>query len=96
MSTTEMSAGETSVGETSAGEMGAGETGAGRSAAGEIAVRSALRAAGITPSEEEIEALVAGYGRVRGMVDLLHAVPAARYESPGLHFNPTPVFAEWG
>jgi|GEM_PF-4423864 len=62
----------------------------------EVAVRAALAAAGVTPSEAEIEGLVAGYDRVRSLADLLHAVPAARYESPGLHFDPTPVFADWG
>lgn len=78
-----------------AGSAGAAESAEAAQAA-DAAVRTALATAGITPTEEEIEALVAGFPRFRAMADLLHAVPAARYESPGLHFNPTPVFAEWG
>jgi hypothetical protein len=58
--------------------------------------RARLASAGVTPSEEEVAYVVAGYPRVRAMIELLHAVPDARYESPGLHFDPTPTFAEWG
>jgi hypothetical protein len=62
----------------------------------EVLVRAQLAAAGIPASEEEIGLMVAGYDRVKGMIELLHAVPAARYELPGLHFDPTPTYAEWG
>jgi hypothetical protein len=64
--------------------------------ADEATVRALLAAAAIPASEEEILAFAGDYPRLKGMVELLHAVPEARYESPGLHFNPTPKFAEWG
>jgi hypothetical protein len=62
----------------------------------EATVRTLLTAAGISASESEIRSFTEDYPRVRGMVELLHAVPEARYEAPGLLFDPTPTFAEWG
>jgi hypothetical protein len=62
----------------------------------EVAVRSMLKQAGIPASEEEIASFVAGYPGMKAMVDMLYAVPEARYEAPALTFNPTPVFADWG
>jgi hypothetical protein len=62
----------------------------------EVTVRAMLAAAGIPATEEEIITFVEDYPRLRGMVDMLHAVPEARYEAPGLLFDPTPTFAEWG
>jgi hypothetical protein len=62
----------------------------------EATVRAMLAAAGIPATEEEIITFVEDYPRLRGMVAMLHAVPEARYEAPGLLFDPTPTFAEWG
>jgi len=62
----------------------------------EATVRTLLAAAGIPATEDEILKFTEDYPRLRGMVDLLHAVPEARYEAPGLLFDPTPTFAEWG
>jgi hypothetical protein len=62
----------------------------------EATVRTLLAAAGIPASEEEILTFAEDYPRLRGMAELLHAVPEARYEAPGLLFDPTPTFAEWG
>ncbi len=62
----------------------------------EATVRTLLAAAGIPASDEEILTFTEDYPRLRGMVELLHAVPEARYEAPGLLFDPTPTFAEWG
>jgi hypothetical protein len=64
--------------------------------ADEATVRTLLAVAGIPATEEEILAFAQDYPRLRGMVELLHAVPEARYEAPGLLFDPTPTFAEWG
>jgi hypothetical protein len=62
----------------------------------EVTVRAMLAAAGIPATEEEIITFVEDYPRLRGMVEMLHAVPEARYEAPGLLFDPSPTFAEWG
>ncbi|HEY2564282.1 MAG TPA: hypothetical protein VGI44_11260 [Acidimicrobiales bacterium] len=64
--------------------------------ADEATVRTLLAVAGIPASEEEILTFAEDYPKLRGMVELLHAVPEARYEAPGLLFDPTPTFAEWG
>jgi hypothetical protein len=64
--------------------------------ADEATVRTLLAVAGIPATEEAILAFAQDYPRLRGMVELLHAVPEARYEAPGLLFDPTPTFAEWG
>jgi hypothetical protein len=62
----------------------------------EVTVRTLLAAAGIPATEEEILTFAEDYPRLRGMVELLHAVSEARYEAPGLLFDPTPTFVEWG
>ena len=62
----------------------------------EVTVRTLLAAAGILASQAEVAHLAVGYPELRRMVELLHAVPEARYESPALSFDPTPVFTEWG
>jgi aspartyl-tRNA(Asn)/glutamyl-tRNA(Gln) amidotransferase subunit A len=59
-------------------------------------VRSLLAAAGIAPPEEEMAGVIAGYGTVRAMVDLLRGVDAAREETPALRFDPRQGFADWG
>lgn len=61
----------------------------------EATVRTFLATAGLSPSEEEIAALVEVYPRHKAGIESLYAIPAARYESPALIFNPTPVFADW-
>lgn len=61
----------------------------------EATVRAMLAATGIAPSEQEIATFTVDYPKLRAMADLLHADPASRYESPGLHFDPTPAFVEW-
>jgi hypothetical protein len=61
----------------------------------EAMVRSALHAAGLSPSEEEIASLAEGYGDYRAAIDALYAVPETRYASPALTFSATPVFADW-
>jgi hypothetical protein len=61
----------------------------------ESTVRTLLAVAGLTPSEPEIAVLVEAYPSLRAGVEKLHAVAEARYGSPALIFDPTPVFAEW-
>jgi hypothetical protein len=61
----------------------------------ETTVRAFLAAAGLTPSEEEIATLVAQYPMHKAGIESLYAIPEARYESPALIFDPTPVFADW-
>jgi hypothetical protein len=61
----------------------------------EITVRSLLTAARLEPSEEEIASLVESYAEYRAGIDLLYAVPEARYASPALIFNAAPTFADW-
>lgn len=58
-------------------------------------VRLRLAEAKLPAREDEIEDLVAAYPVQRAMIDLLYAVPEAKYEAPALHFNPLPVFADW-
>jgi aspartyl-tRNA(Asn)/glutamyl-tRNA(Gln) amidotransferase subunit A len=61
----------------------------------EVAVRTLLKAAGLSPSEDEIATLIAAYPAHKAGIESLYAIPEARYESPALIFNPTPVFADW-
>jgi hypothetical protein len=61
----------------------------------EMTVRTLLATAGLSPSEEEIAALVGVYPRHKAGIESLYAIPAVRYEAPALVFNPTPVFADW-
>ena len=58
-------------------------------------VRMRLAEAGLPAHEDEIERIIAGYPVHRAMIKSLYAVEAAKYESPALGFNPTPVFAPW-
>jgi hypothetical protein len=59
-------------------------------------VRTMLAEAGLPAGEDEIEALVRAYPAFKAGIESLYAVEAARYESPALHFDPAPVFADWG
>jgi hypothetical protein len=54
-----------------------------------------LGEAGLPASPEEIASLAVAYRRQRADIASLYAVPAARYESPCLHFDPDPTFADW-
>jgi aspartyl-tRNA(Asn)/glutamyl-tRNA(Gln) amidotransferase subunit A len=61
----------------------------------EATARSLLAAAGIAPPEQEMAGVVAGYGTVCAMVDLLRGVDSASEESPALHFDPRQGFVDW-
>ncbi len=61
----------------------------------ETTVRALLAAARLSPSEEEIAGLVAGYAEYRAGIETLYAVPEARYASSALVFNAMPGFAPW-
>jgi hypothetical protein len=58
-------------------------------------VLAMITAAGISPSQEETAALINAYPMVKGMVDAIYAVDAARYENMCLTFQAEPVFADW-
>jgi hypothetical protein len=53
----------------------------------EATVRGMLAAAGVTPSEDEVAALCAGYPAFRASVDALYDVAEARYADPALRFR---------
>jgi hypothetical protein len=61
----------------------------------ETTVRSALVAAGLSPSEEEITSLITTYADFQAGVETLYAIPETRYASPALIFNAAPTFANW-
>jgi hypothetical protein len=54
-----------------------------------------LDAAGYHPPAEEVAELESEYAVLRQMVQMLHAVESARYESPALIFDPDPEFVDW-
>jgi aspartyl-tRNA(Asn)/glutamyl-tRNA(Gln) amidotransferase subunit A len=58
-------------------------------------VATLLAAAGLAPSPAEVAILVGQYPSFRAAVERLHSMPELRYESPGLIFTATPVFADW-
>jgi hypothetical protein len=58
-------------------------------------VRALIAAAGLTPSEAELAALIAGYPELRARMDGMYALAETRYESPALVFDPDPTFAAW-
>jgi hypothetical protein len=53
----------------------------------EATVRGMLAAAGLSPSQDEIAALCAGYPAFRASVDALYDVAEARYADPALRFR---------
>ena len=61
----------------------------------ENTVRTLIAAAGLSPSEEEIATLVAGYPQHKAGIESLYAIPEARYAAPALVFSATPIFADW-
>jgi ABC-type nitrate/sulfonate/bicarbonate transport system substrate-binding protein len=58
-------------------------------------VRSALAAAGLSPSDDEVAVMVEGYADYRAAIDALYAVPEARHASSALVFNAAPIFVDW-
>jgi hypothetical protein len=62
----------------------------------ETVVRTLLGEAGLPASESEIATLAAAYPALKAGVETLYAVAEARYESPALHFEVSPVFSDWG
>jgi hypothetical protein len=58
-------------------------------------VRALLDAAGLSPPDEDVDALIEGYSRTRQMSALLFAVDEARYEPPASVFRPDPRYADW-
>jgi hypothetical protein len=42
----------------------------------------------LNPTEEETDRWVAGYPATRAMLNVLYAVPDARYEEPAVTFDP--------
>lgn len=51
-------------------------------------VLAALQQAGISPSAEEIDALVDAYPTARAAAAALYTVPGVRYEDPAVTFDP--------
>ncbi|GAA1507693.1 hypothetical protein [Nocardioides humi] len=54
-----------------------------------VLVPQLLLAAGITPAEEEVSAMIAAFPGRQEMLDRLYAIPEARYEEPCLVFDAT-------
>jgi hypothetical protein len=59
------------------------------------AVAAMFAAAGFSPPEDELATFVRGYPMLKGMVQMLYAVPEARYEAPCLSFDPTVIPTDW-
>ena len=59
------------------------------------AVPTMLAVAGISPSPEEVEKMIAEYPFIQMSVAALYSVPEARYEVPALIFDPVPTFVDW-
>ena len=58
-------------------------------------VKLLLDRAGLPASDEELSKLTDAYIQQQAGIESLYAVAATRYESPCLHFTPTPTFADW-
>ena len=58
-------------------------------------VTAMLSAAGLSPGADETAALVKSYPMVKGMIDTIYAVDAARYENMCLTFQAEATFADW-
>jgi len=54
-----------------------------------VLIPQQLLAAGITPSGEEVQAMIAAAPGRQEMLDRLYAIPEARYEEPCLVFDAT-------
>ena len=53
----------------------------------QVAVRTLLAMAHLTPPEDEVAGMVEGFVAARTAVRMLYAVPEARYEEPALIFR---------
>jgi hypothetical protein len=51
-------------------------------------VLALLQMNGLTPTDKEIEVMVAGYAASRAMVSSLYTMPGVRYEEPAVTFDP--------
>jgi hypothetical protein len=51
-------------------------------------VLAALQQAGISPSADEIDAMVTSYPTAREAAAALYSVPGVRYEDPAITFDP--------
>jgi hypothetical protein len=58
-------------------------------------VTAMLAASGLSPSPEETASLINSYPMIKGMVDTIYSVDAARYENMCLTFQAEAVFADW-
>lgn len=56
----------------------------------ETSVRTLLAMSGLTPPEDEVQAMIAGYAQSRAMVASLYAMPGVRYEEPATIFHARP------
>lgn len=50
-----------------------------------------LQMSGLSPTEAEVEAMVASYPTSRQMVAALYSMPGVRYEEPAVTFDPRVV-----
>jgi hypothetical protein len=58
-------------------------------------VNALLAAAGLTPSSDETQTLVAAYPVIKGMVDVVYSVDAARYVDMCLSFRAESTWVDW-
>lgn len=61
-----------------------------------LAVRSRLRAAGITVSDDELIAIVETYRFLQAGLPSLYRLPEVRYAEPALTFRADPPTGSWG
>ncbi|HZE47963.1 MAG TPA: hypothetical protein VE074_00300 [Jatrophihabitantaceae bacterium] len=54
-------------------------------------VLALLQMSGLSPTEAEVEAMVASYPASRQMVAALYSMPGVRYEEPAVTFDPRVV-----
>jgi hypothetical protein len=54
-----------------------------------------LARAGLRPSLEETDAIVAAHGRLRSGLDALYTLAEARYEAPALRFTADQLPPRW-
>ncbi|HEY3717881.1 MAG TPA: hypothetical protein VGL39_25420 [Jatrophihabitantaceae bacterium] len=54
-------------------------------------VLALLQMSGLSPTEAEVDAMVAGYPASRQMVAALYTMPGVRYEEPAVTFDPRVV-----
>jgi hypothetical protein len=54
-------------------------------------VLALLKMSGLSPTPDEVDAMVAGYPVSRQMMAALYAMPGVRYEEPAVTFDPRVV-----